>query len=317
MKALSLSLLLLTAAPAAFADALTQADKEALLEKLEAIRNEADSKVDARFRAAMTAYKSAMSSDDAALDLYLNCEEMVNFEEMNKKSGDFRDWKRSNSDRLSDKDFKMALRQQLRWLVLTLTAASKEPDRDQLAMEAGKILESVISQAEDLAAHRNILEQPVTNSVFARAYGINSLKIENWPLSPVQIEPIYEQVILPPLRRADRLASLKAAWTNRMVQEGAVADLWSGTPGEEKKAGVRSPEYEKFVSDTLPKRQWESEVDLFKAGDQRAAALRMLAHIEKNLAHESAPKWAGDFVSLLQPPAAETPPTGTPEDPAP
>ncbi len=238
MKTLSITLLLSLASPLVFADDLTQADRETLLEKLEAIRNDADAKVDARFRAAIAAYRNAMSSEDAAIDLYLKCEEMVNFQEQNKKSGDFRDWKRKNSDKLSDKYFKMALRQQLRWLVLTLEAASEDPDRDKLAAEAGKVLESVMTQAEDLAPHRNVLQQSVTSSVFARAYDINSLKVEKWPLSPAQIQPVYEQVILPPLRRPDRLASLRAAWTRRMVQEGMVADLWSGKPDEKKKGAA-------------------------------------------------------------------------------
>ena len=317
MKTLAIPLALSLIAPFALADGLTQADKEALLEKLEAIRTEADSKVDARFRAAMTAYRSAMSSEDAAVDLYLKCEEMVNFEEMNKKSGDFRDWKRKNSDKLSNGDFKAALRHQLRWLVLTLEAASEEPDRDQLAVEAGKALESIIAQAEDLSSQRAVLQQPVTDSVFARAYSVNSLKIENWPLSPADIKSIFEQVILPPLRQPGRLAALKAAWTKRMAYEGTVADLWSGKPGEETKSGVRSPEYEKYVSDTLPMRQWESEVDLFKAGDERGAAIRMLAHIEKFLSHESAPKWAGDFVGLLQAKPEESASAIETEDPAP
>ncbi len=317
MKTLTVSLLFLVANPIAFADGLTDADRETLIEKLEAIRNEADSKVDARFRAAMSAYKSAMSSEDSATDLYLKCEEMVNFDEMNKKSGDFRDWKRDNAEKLSDKNFKLALRQQLRWLVLTLEAASKEPDRDKLAMEAGKILESIMTQAEDLSAHRGVLEQSVTTSAFARAYGINSVKIENWPLSPIQIEPIYNQVILPPLRRADRLTALKSAWTQRMVYESTVADLWSGKPGEKLKTGTHSPQYDKFVSDTLPMRQWESELDLFKAGDERGAAVRMLAHIEKNLSHHAAPKWAADFIGLLQKEPAPTSPATETESAAP
>lgn len=312
---LSLSLLLSLAAPTAFAEGLTQADREALLGKLEAIRNEATSKVDARFRAAMTTYKSAMSSDDAAVDLYLKCEEMVNFEKMNKKPGDFRDWKRNNSDRLSDKNFKMALRQQLRWLVLTLEAASEEPKRDQLALEAGKILDSIMSQAEDLAGHRNVLEQSVTATVFARAYGINSLKVENWPLSPALIQPVYEQVIFPPLRRADRLTALKAAWSKRILHESTMIELRSGKPGTKNKGNERSPQFEKFVTETLPKLQWESEVDLFKAGDERGAAIRMLEHIEKNLTHDSAPKWASDFINLLQKTPTTTPSTA--EEPTP
>ncbi len=316
MKTLILTILVSAAAPLAMAENLTSSDREALLEKLEKIRSEANTKVDARFKAAILAYKSAMSSDDSAVELYLKCEEMVNFDEMKKKSGDFRDWKRDNADRLSDKDFKLSLRQQLRWLVLTLEAASKDPDRDQLAVEGAKILDSIVTQAEDLSAHRGVLQQNVTDTVYARAYDINGVKIENWPLSPVQIQPIYEQILLPPLRSPDRIAALKTAWTKRMVQESTLMDLWSGKPGEKLKAGVHSPQYEKFVTDTIPKLQWASEIDLFKAGDQRAAAVRMLAHIEKNITHEAAPQWATDFSNLLQGKTLPDPASGTPAPPA-
>ena len=314
MKPLALIFLFSTFAQLATAENLTSGDREALLEKLEKIRNTANTKVDDRFKAAMSAFKSAMGSDDSAVELYLKCEEMVSFDEMKKKSGDFRDWKRVNAERLSDKDFKLALRQQLRWLVLTLEAASKNPNRDQLAIDGAKILESIVTQAKDLSGHRDVLLQNVTDSVFARAYDINGIKLENWPLSPVMIQLIYERVLLPPLRSPKRLPALKSAWTKRMIQESTLMDLWSGAPGEKLKAGIRSPEYDKFVTDTIPKLQWASEVDLFEAGDQRAAALRMLAHIEKNITHEAAPQWATDFRKLLQGESKSVP--GTPALPA-
>lgn len=300
MKTHFTTFLLLLGAPCVQSETLSGVDREAILERLEKIQEEAISKVDARFRTAISAYKSAMDSDNAALEFYLKCEEMVNFEEMKKKSGDFREWRRQNADRLSDAKFKMALRQQLRWLVLTLEAASKEPNRDKLAVDAATILDSILSQADELSAHRGILEQAVTSSVFARAYGINSVKVENWPLSPVQIQPIYDQILLPPLRRPDRLNALKAAWAKRMIHESTVADFWSGRRGEAKKSGIRSPEYDKFIAEALPKLQWSCEVDLFKAGDERAAAIRMLSHIESNITHPDARQWASDFAELLQ-----------------
>ena len=46
--------------------------------------------------------------------------------------------------------------------------------------------------------------------------------------------------------------------------------------------------------------KWDAEVDLFKVGDEKGAAVRMLKHIEDNLSHESAPQWAEDFVTMLQ-----------------
>jgi hypothetical protein len=304
MKILPLALLLAAAHPLAAREKLSPSDREALLERLEKIREEADSKVDARFRTAISAFKSAMASPNDSLDLYLNCEEKVNFEDMKKKNVDFREWKRRNTDKLSDTGFRLALQQQLRWLVLTLEAASEDPDRDRLASEAGKVIDLIVAQADALSAHRDIVQQGVTSSVFARAYNINAVKVENWPLSPVPVAAVYEQVLLPPLRRADRIDSLRAAWTKRMVDESALLDAWSGNPGEKPKPGVRSPAYDKFVSETVPKLRWDAEMDLFKAGDEKGAAIRMLKHIEENLSHESAPKWAEDFVALLQDPAS-------------
>jgi len=299
MKILALAILF-TLQPLAAQEALSPSDREALLEQLEKIREQADSKVDARFRTALSAFSSAAKSPNTALDLYLKCEEMVNFDEMNKKNVDFREWKRNNEAKLSDTSFRLALQQQLRWLVLTLEASSEMPDLDKLALKAGEIVETIVVQAEDLSAYREVIQQDVTSSVFAQAYDINGLKVENWQLSPAPVAAVYEQVLLPPLRSAGRIESLKAAWKRRIIHESALLDAWSGKPGEKPKPGVHSPAYEKFLSETIPKLRWEAEVDLFKAGDEKAAAMRMLKHINENLSHESAPKWAKDFVTMLE-----------------
>lgn len=301
MKTLIFAAASLAACAQLHAQELSAADRETLLERLEKIRETADSTADSRFRNAISAYRAAMASNDAAIDFYLQCEEKVNFEDLKKDGGDFRDWKRKNSDKFSDKDFRTALRQQLRWLVMTLEAASNETDLDVLAPKASEAVDSIVSQAEDLHRHRDLLKANVTGTVFAKAYDLNTVKVENWPLSPVPIQAVYDQVILPPLRYPNTTESLRTAWTKRITQELLLLDLWSGRPGEKLKAGEHSPQYEKFAQNGLPKLQWESEVDIFKAGDQRGAAVRMLAHIEKYMAHESAPKWAEEFVGLLQP----------------
>ncbi len=300
MKTPSLAIFLAASLQPLVAEGLSNSDREALLERLENIRKEADSKVDARFRTAISAFKNAMGSPNSALDLYLKCEEMVNFEEMQRKNVDFREWKRKNDAKLSDQGFRVALQHQLRWMVLTLEAASEEPDRDELAIEAGKMIDAMVSQAEALSGNRSVLEQSVTSSVFARAYDINGVKVEDWPLAPGQIKAVYEQVLLPPVRRPDRLPALRATWSKRMQHEGAIIDLWGEKQGEKAKSGVRSPAYEKFVTESLPQLQWDAEVDLFKAGDERAGAIRMLEHIQKNISHDAAKAWTQTFVTLLQ-----------------
>ena len=72
---------------------------------------------------------------------------------------------------------------------------------------------------------------------------------------------------------------------------------------------ARTVELEKFMIETVPKLQWDMEVDLYKAGDERGAAMRMLAHIEKYINHPTAKEWGEQFQTLLSPKTPATPRT--------
>ena len=181
-------------------------------------------------------------------------------------------------------------------------------------MEAQEIVDSIFREPEKLKNQESILSQAVTSSVFARAYDINSEKLEKWPLSPIQLDQLYGQVLLPPYRKSSRLAGLRATWIKRIQQEGAKIEHWSENdrnPKEEKRigmaSGMQSPAYEKFLAETQPSLQWEMETDLFRHGDESGAAVRMLAHLEKNLAHPAAREWGKQFEALLKPAAREQP----------
>jgi hypothetical protein len=308
------------------AEILSDADRETLLENLEKLKEGAESTMDARFRLAIAAFRNAIASDDAAIELYLKCLEKVNFADQQKSAGDFREWKRKQDEELSDPALRLALRHQLRWLVLTLQAASENADRSKLAGDAQSIVDAIFSDPERLRGQEKTLAQPVTSSVFARAYDINAVKVEKWPLSPVQLEQVYEDILLPPYRTPGRTNELRAVWIKRIQQEGAkiehmaVEKTRNGNRNddrEEKRIGMasamRPPEVEKFLEDTVPKLQWEMEMDLFRSGDQSGAAVRMLAHLEKYISHPSAREWGGQLRALLKPPAAPV----APEEPAP
>ncbi len=316
----------------AHAEILSDADRETLLENLEKLSQGAEATMDARFRLAIAAYRNGMSSDDAAIELYLNCMEKVTFTDQQKSAADFREWKRKEDERLSDPALRLALRHQLRWLVLTLQAASENADRPKLAGDAQNIVDAIFSDPEKLRGQEKTLAQPVTSSVFARAYDINSVKVEKWPLSPVQLEQVYEDILLPPYQKPGSTAQLRAIWMKRIQQEGAkiehmTVERQRGGNGnrnedrEEKRIGMasamRPPEYEKFLEDTVPKLQWEMEIDLFRNGDQSGAAVRMLAHLQKYISHPSAREWGEELRDLLKSPAVPATAAATLEEPAP
>jgi len=306
MKNLTMLAVAAIACQLVHADALTPADREALLERLEKLRASAESRIEARYRAAISAYTSAAGSESAASDLYLKCVEKVNFTDQNRRAADFREWRRRESDRLSATGFGLALQLQLRWLILTLQAASGDADRAQLAANAQTIVNTIASEASKLAGQQQVLNQAVTASFFARAYDIGGVDVENWPLAPGQIGQIYDQILLPPLRQQRKVQELRAAWTRRIQQEMTRRENMPSDSGGRRigmAAAMRGPDYDRFVAETLPELQWQMETDLLRHGDERGAATRMLAHIEKNITHKSARKWTEELERLLNPAA--------------
>jgi hypothetical protein len=288
---------------------LSEADREALIERLDLLKKSAVERLDARFKAGVQAYAGAMNSEDDALALYLKCVEKVDFIDQKKKDSDFREWKRKEGDRLSSPSFKLALRHQLYWLSLTCQAASENADREQMVSLAQNAMDAVFRDIENLKDQQQLLKQPVTGTVFAKAYEISNIKVEKWAQSPIDLQNIYEQIVMPQLRNPAGIEKLKEAWIRRMQQEGAVVEYWTGKGAgggkqrEEGRIGMadnsRPPEVDRFLNDVLPVMQWQMEMDLFKAGDQAAAALRMINHIESNLGNSSAKDWSEQFRNLL------------------
>ncbi len=301
------------------AEEITPADRETLLETLEKLQKISSDKVDARFLLAISAYRNGISSDTAAMELYLNCIERVEFTEKYKKDSDFREWKRQKDAELSDNALRLALRHQLRWLMLTLQAASVNADRGKLASDALEIVEAIFREPAKLSSQRKILEEDVTSTVFAKAYDIDEVKLKDWAKAPASLEEIFNLIILPPYRNPQHLTELRAGWTRRIQLESLKMEHWAknqsgrneGGKGKESEAkeeqrigtieSLRSPEFTKFILETQPKLQWQMEVDLFKHGDEKGASVRMLAHLEKHIAHVSAKEWTGEFQNLLNP----------------
>lgn len=306
MRITALLLAPLIAVSSVQAESLSAADREELLERLEKLRENADSKVSERFRLAITAYRSAAGSNTAALDFYVDCIEKVNFKDQRRKNSDFRDWKRREAEKLSAPGLRLALRLQLSWLILTLRAASEKIDRESLLPEVVQIMDAIVRDADKLKDHQQTLNQPVSSSVFARAYDLGNIEVDNWPLAPGELGKIYDEILLPPLRNPRSIAALRSAWIMRIQQEMALQEArTSGDNGGSKKIGtvaaLRSPAYELFLAEVVPELQWQMELDLFKNGDEQAAALRMLGHVEKHINHKSARKWTGEFSQLLTP----------------
>ncbi|MDB4538170.1 hypothetical protein N9230_06130, partial [Akkermansiaceae bacterium] len=275
---------------------LSETDRELLLERLKAIQDTSNKTVQSRFSVAVSAFKSAVDSDGEALALFLKCHEKVSFEDQAKKSQDFREWKRRFKDRHDNPGFKRALRHQLAWLLATIEVAGNPNSRTSATDKANGALDAIFRDAKVLDGFQGVLGESVLASVFARAYELNKLSVPDWPKAPLAIDEMYELIIMRPLRTPDTLTKLRSAWMDRIKHEGLTRQVWGaeGTAGKDRK-----PDFENWMKKGRLELMWQMETDLFSAGDQRAAALRMLDHLKENLSHSSAPQWITEFTNLI------------------
>lgn len=278
----------------ASADRLSDVDVQLLMDELKALKDGEKTRSETRFAAARAAFASAVQSEDAAHDLYLKCVEKVQFEDEQLSGQDFREWKRRHKERTDSPEFRRALRHQLNWLTLTLEVAIKEDFAD-MGPNAMTRLDAIMNDAEDLKGQQGLLRGNVLGTVFATAYKLGGLEIEDWPTAPLVLDQIYDKVIMPPLRRPDEVKALRSAWVKRIKQEGLLVEVW-GREGDRNEASV---DVARFLTETRPDLQWQMESDLFKAGDEKGAAVRMLTHIRKYLGHQNEAKWIEDFEALV------------------
>lgn len=304
-------------APLAHAEFLTEAERKALIEQLTKIRESADERIDTRYRTAMRAYNQAMGSNEAVIDFYLKCVEKVRFSDQLKDPKEFREWKEKEEATHADPAFKLALRYQLRWLILNLEATSRNADPERLAAEAVSFIDTIYADFSKIETQSSTLKQSVMSSVFAKAYDVDTVETK-WPGSPVELEKIYEDIILPPLRRPTRIAALRNAWTKRIQLEKINACSWVNKrtdftsngrrdrdrerDAKEELRDERTVNEERFDLETRPELIWKMELDLYQSGDEAGAAARMLAHIQNHLGHASSREWAEQLQNLLSPP---------------
>ncbi|MBB5352925.1 hypothetical protein HNR46_003174 [Haloferula luteola] len=318
MKTLLAATLLLS--PLLRAELLTDADRDQVLQRLDTFKEEAGQKASSRLGDASSALKNAMASDKAALELYLKCVEQADFIAAKRTSNDFRDWKRRNREWLESDGFGTAVRHQIRWLMLSLKASANPNQVESLGPEALECLEGIFRDPKNLAAHTTFLATPSQETLFAKAYGIQGDRLENWPSAPIQKEDhkislaeTFSQAIFPSYRKSKNFAGLRSAWDRRIHFEEVMAGFWTGDDRrqdkhlEELAEQGNLPGRTDFLRTTQPDLEWQKEMDLFQSGDQKKAVVALVEHLEQNVTHSKAREWEAELREALKPSDAVSP----------
>jgi len=315
MKSLFLSALIACLGlTAANAQSLTPEQIASLKARLESLKENLNSHLTSRNTTAGQSFLNAANDPRAALELYLNCVKMVEYDRMGRPEADFRAWKDTQSKNISDPKFIESLQHQLRYLALSCQAAETE--------DKSAIFSPLMAHVDNLSRLTEMptggITQSVANSVFAKAYYLENLlgKNENWEPVPINIAGIYSRTILPYLRK-ENPSALMNAWDKRIEQqtrlvmtleEKKLAELRGLNRDEERRARnaqvnqggpLRDHGKEEFTTRTLPQLQWGKLKDMFLYVDQVNGAKMMLDFVEANLTTPLGEEFYAEFESLI------------------
>ena len=252
--------------------------------------------------AALAAFQAAMTTDDKAYSLFMDCKKKVDFDDKGKTGGEFGEWKRRDDVKaLHDPEYTTVLRLQLQWLVLSIQAANATTDSSYATVVAQvpSFLEALHTAWKKMKSYRGELNKDVISTVFSQYYKLDQVmeRREGWSYNPLGIDSIYDNVVLPHLRTMKNANAVASSWKNRIQM---LTDFFE-IEEREAKGNPNSRAEERsinFQEDKLPRLEWGMMKDGFLLGNETSAAVSMLAHIRGHLGHKDAELWISELEKL-------------------
>ncbi len=271
---------------------LTTTEKAHMLETVKGMKGNLKETLHSKHATAMSAFRSASSTNASTYEFYLKCYKEINFTRKGARGSEYRDWKSKNKDLLSSREHSTVRRLQLKFLILTIKAAqiTEEKDKEKLVPELITLMDNCLSAYPHLGKAKRILHSEASGSAFAQVYNLQPTldTLKNWPRSPIDISGIYEFTILPIYRSPERVKELTAAWDKRISQEIILVLAADSIEAERD-----------FTYKTLPILNWAKCLDLLRAGKTRVALTSMVTLVRNNPKHERIDAWLDELQGYL------------------
>lgn len=301
-------------APAAAAEKLTEQQVNNVLSQLKVLEEEILSKRGNNLSAILAKLNAAISSDQAALKLYTDCDVLVNVERKEEGKTEARQRAEQMERALErkskggggaasdDGDSALAIRLGIRYLILTLEAhEAKDEDFKKMIPKLQSYINDLVASAPKL--HGRALG--MVNRVCAEGGPVveafqlgRFLNRDGWSGSPTNIGSMYSTTILP-LAEAEAKNSLPELWDARINAEVAF-----------RKENMSEPEFILWGQNELPALRWQRASYLYKNGPSLINAMAdMLKLIRDYPNHADAPGWVSQlrgFVNQAAPSPVST-----------
>ncbi|MES2705981.1 MAG: hypothetical protein V4726_05195 [Verrucomicrobiota bacterium] len=297
-----------------------------LLKQLDEVEKGLGGKRGSESIAMMKLLKEAGGSNEKAFNLWQDSTKEVDFDQKGKTATEFMDWKRTKAKDLAINDnFCASIRLQAQFLALALLDSHAETPAQRLNVmtEANLYLDAVAKACDKheglaksiLASIMDVALDPdreVTMSNLeeslkqvreaAAALGgdiMESLLAKNLKpescignhvisaKNPGNLDEIYEQLVMRPLRDKKDSAGLAAAWNRRISQTAALA-----------KATKVKELTERYSIEKLPVLKWLQARDQWRSGQAEAGAASMLTVIRENPGHKACPEWMSELRNM-------------------
>ena len=315
--------------PSAEDPKLSDKDMASILKQLEALEGTITKSRGASFGTALAAFRTALTSDQEARNLYMGCYKVNHFDRTDSKEADFTAWKTKNEAKFKDPEFLVGIRYQLEYLILSIQAQDAKDVgtvfpalkefiiKEIVAVEAtykhntngavqivdktkspkGQVIKTVRTGGGGTNELQQILDKSVKGSEFSKTYLLDEyLRLKEWEYTPMDFKGIYENAILPYYRER-KPAELGAQWDALIATE---FKLQQTTRSE--------TEYQLFYTEKWPERQWTKNKDLLDNKIKPISALaELLKIVREHPTHPRAAEWLKElreYVNQYQPPAA-------------
>ncbi len=266
-----------------------------MLAELATLAKEAKESQTGKHTSALAAFRAASASNTAAYEFFTECYKKINFDEQERKYSDYREWKSDKGKELRSAEHCTALRFQLQWIVLAIRAANAE-DLGELIPSITAYMDSVSENEEGMGVYFRLLRQPVTQSVFAEVYGLDTglASLKSFEFTPANFDGIFEKTILPYYRAVEEVDPLIAAWDKRIFFDAK-------RTAEVKLEKVK----EDYLTERLPAMKWRKWSDVLAMGERARALPEMMAILKANIRHDKAREWIADLEATLKMDAPE------------
>jgi hypothetical protein len=295
--------------PASEAPKLTEAQVNNVLAQLQDLEKQILTQRGNNLTSILAKLNEAVSSDQAAIKFYTECDVLVNSERKEASKTESRQRAEQVEKAMERKakagagaddqegDNALALRLGLRYLMLTLEAhETKDEDFKKMIPKLQSYIQDLVASAPKLQGRSMGMLNRVSGpgSPVVQAYQLDRyLAREHWSRDPANFGAMYNQTLLY-LAKEEAKDSLPTLWDSRINNEAAF-----------RKEQMTEPEYALWLQNELPTLRWERATDLYKEGPSPINAMAdMLKVIKEYPGHADAPQWVAELRSSVNESAA-------------